>query len=182
MAVRVSNGIRARALDAEQVFERLFAAEYGRVVGIAYRILGDRAEAEDVAQDVFAAFHRRHAPDAPFAAAWLHKAAAHTALNAATSRHRRERRDQAQLERGTPSDADERGDPQAIVETTEQRRLVREALARLPERSATILVLRYSGLSYAEVAAALGVGVNQVGTLLNRAEAALRKELLRETP
>jgi len=33
------------------------------------------------------------------------------------------------------------------------------------------------GLSYAEIAAALGVGVNQVGTLLNRAEAALRKEL-----
>jgi len=41
-----------------------------------------------------------------------------------------------------------------------------------------VLTLRYGGLSYAEVAAALGVGINQVGTLLKRAEDALRKEMI----
>jgi DNA-directed RNA polymerase specialized sigma24 family protein len=58
---------------------------------------------------------------------------------------------------------------------------VRVALARLPRHAASVLVLRHSGLSYAEVAEAMGVKVGQVGTMLRRAEAALRKELNRAT-
>ena len=42
--------------------------------------------------------------------------------------------------------------------------------------------MRYSGLSYAEIAAALGVSTGQIGTLLRRAEAALRKEMKNATP
>ena len=48
-------------------------------------------------------------------------------------------------------------------------------------KPASVLVLRASGLSYAEVAQALGVGIGQVGTLLRRAESALRKEVSRGT-
>ncbi len=44
-----------------------------------------------------------------------------------------------------------------------------------------MLALRYSGLSYAEVAQAMAVQVNQVGTILRRAEEALRKEITCET-
>ncbi len=62
-------------------FERLFRREYGTVVGIAHRILGDRDAAEDVAQEVFLSFYGRHPADAGYAAAWLRSAAAHTALN-----------------------------------------------------------------------------------------------------
>ena len=54
---------------------------------------------------------------------------------------------------------------------------VRRALARLPRRAAAVLVLRHSGLSYAEVAEAMNVKVGHVGTMLRRAESALRKEL-----
>ena len=72
-------------------------------------------------------------------------------------------------------------DPQHMLETSEDRRLVRQALARLAPKPATVLVLRASGLSYAEVAQALGVGIGQIGTLLRRAEAALRKEVTRGT-
>jgi RNA polymerase sigma-70 factor (ECF subfamily) len=68
-------------------------------------------------------------------------------------------------------------DPQAVVEVDEDRREVRRALARLPRKAASVLSLRYSGLSYVEVGAALGVGANQVGTLLRRAETSLRKEM-----
>ena len=50
--------------------------------------------------------------------------------------------------------------------------LCRAALARLPERTAKLLLLRYAGLSYAEIAAALQVAPGSVGTLLVRAERA----------
>jgi DNA-directed RNA polymerase specialized sigma24 family protein len=46
---------------------------------------------------------------------------------------------------------------------------------------ATVLVLRHSGLSYAEVAAAMNVKQGHVGTMLRRAESALRKEVDRAT-
>jgi len=153
------------------------------VVGIACHILGDLHEAEDVAQEVFTQFHGRHAADAPYAPAWLHKAAAHTAFNVIRSRGRRERRDAADFLRRTQTQpaAEAALDPQRALEEAELRREVSSALSRLPEKNATILTLRYSGLSYAEVAAALGVHINQVGTLLKRAEAALRKEIERET-
>jgi hypothetical protein len=74
-------------------FEALFMAEYGRVVAIANRVLADRGEAEDVAQEVFIDFHRRHRADAPFAGGWLHQAAVHTALNRIRGRKRRQQRE-----------------------------------------------------------------------------------------
>ena len=58
---------------------------------------------------------------------------------------------------------------------------LRRVLGRLPRRSAAILVMRHGGMSYLEIADALGVNVGQVGTLLRRAESALRKEMDRET-
>ena len=154
-------------------FERLFRDEYQRVVAIANRVLADRQEAEDVAQEVFVDFHRLHSPEAAYAGPWLHRAAAHAALNAVRSRSRRARREATYgaLE-GTRF-----ADPAAAAETADERRRVRAALARLPKKSATVLALRYGGLSYAEVAGALGVNVGQIGTLLRRAEAALRREV-----
>jgi RNA polymerase sigma factor (sigma-70 family) len=158
-------------------FERLFAAEYPRVVAIAHRVLGDRAEAEDVAQEVFLDYHRRHDAEADFAPAWLHRAAAHGALNRVRSRQRRQRREAASLEPGLGPP-----DPQHLVVREEGRRQVRQALARLPQKPASALALRYSGLSYVEIGNALGVGVSQIGTLLRRAEKALRKEIDHASP
>jgi RNA polymerase sigma factor (sigma-70 family) len=66
-----------------------------------------------------------------------------------------------------------------VVEDAERRREIRQAVTRLPERSAAVLLLRHSGLSYAEVATALGIKVGNVGTVLRRAEEALRKEVNR---
>lgn len=165
---------RRRPAPGGDPFEELFQREYGRVVAIANRVLVDRAEAEDVAQEVFLDLHRRHGPNPPFAAPWLHAAAAHAALNRVRGRRRRERRELADA----VSRLSQPGlDPAREVEIQEQRREVRQALARLKPRSASILALRYSGLSYAEVGAALHVGTGQVGTLLRRAEQALKKEL-----
>ena len=162
----------------QDAFEALFKAEYARVAGIANRVLADAQEAEDVAQEVFIDFHRLHSASSPYAAPWLYRAAAHTALNQVRGRRRRERREKAQaVDEGSRA-----LDPQNVVELNEERRRVRQALAKLPAKPAAVLVLRSSGLSYSEVAEALGVRTGQIGTLLRRAEAALRKEVTRGTP
>lgn len=177
MAYAVDTLVRTE--QQESAFEQLFLREYSRVAGIAFRVLGDRDEAEDVAQEVFYALYRRHAPDAPYAAPWLYQAAAHTALNVVRGKRRRTRRETVVEEHR--SRVEDSVDPQQAVVADEQRQEVRAALGRLPEKSATVLVLRYSGLSYADVAAAIGVKTGQVGTLLRRAEAALRKEMTHGT-
>ncbi|HEY8802654.1 MAG TPA: sigma-70 family RNA polymerase sigma factor [Candidatus Dormibacteraeota bacterium] len=161
----------------DESFEALFTAEYGRVAGIANRVLADPHEAEDVAQEVFIDFHRLHSASAQYAPAWLHRAAAHAALNRLRGARRRQRREVAQA----AEDTDRTVDPQKLLEVSEDRRELRQALARLAPKPAAVLVLRASGLSYSEVAQALGVGIGQVGTLLRRAEAALRKEVVRGT-
>jgi RNA polymerase sigma factor (sigma-70 family) len=168
-----SGSLRSRSSGITSTgFDRLFAEEYARVAAIANRILGDPAAAEDVAQDVFLDLHRRFGDDpGAKAPAWLHTAAVHTALNAIRSQRRRSAREERSA---TPSPAD---DPQVAVEVAETRRAIRESLARMPRRHATVLALRYSGLSYAEIATALGIGVNGVGTRLRRAEARFRKEV-----
>ncbi len=153
-------------------FDALFRREYPRVVAIALRIVRDHDEAEDVAQDVFVSFYRKHPADAGYAAAWLHSAAAHTALNAIRSRDRRVRRDTAHAH-----ERDVAVDPAGYAMANETRAEVRAALARLDERSASLLALRHSGLSYEEIAAALGLRQSSIGTFLARAEDAFRKEV-----
>jgi RNA polymerase sigma factor (sigma-70 family) len=155
-------------------FEALFRREYARVLGIAQRIVRDADEAEDVAQDVFVAFYRKHPADAGYAPAWLYAASAHTALNVIRSHERRGRRDTAHaLER------DIAVDPARRAEEAETQAEVRAALARMDERAAALLALRYSGLSYEEIAAALGLRRSSIGTLLHRAEETFRREVTR---
>src|SRR5205814_530764 len=121
MAVLVSSGESVPSVDAADPFERLFLAEYTRVVAIANRVLADGHEAEDVAQEVFASFHRRHAPDAPYAGAWLHAAAVHAALNVVRGRQRRARREAAQAGSSDRlrGHAERKLDPQCAVEAGE---------------------------------------------------------------
>ncbi|WP_250030621.1 sigma-70 family RNA polymerase sigma factor [Paractinoplanes maris] len=165
--VALTRSPRAVRPDLEQVFR----TSYPRVVAVAARVLGSRDEAEDVAQEVFLTFGRSDVP-AGEALPWLSVAAAHTALNHLRTGKRRTGREQAARPEATavPDVAD------AVV-ASEERRRVRAALARLPRKQAIALVLRHSGLSYAEVAAALDLSPGSVGTTVRRAESALRKEL-----
>jgi RNA polymerase sigma factor (sigma-70 family) len=156
--------------------EEVFRTAYPRVVAVAARVLGSRDEAEDVAQEVFLTFGRSAVP-AGEALGWLSVAAAHTALNQIRSGRRRASREEAAGgHRATSPDVAE-----AVV-TLDERRRVRAALARLPRRQSVALVLRHSGLSYAEVAAALDLSPGSVGTTVRRAESALREELNRHAP
>jgi RNA polymerase sigma-70 factor (ECF subfamily) len=150
----------------------VFRRDYLLVVGVAARVLGARDEAEDVAQEVFLSFGRSSVPAAE-ARGWLTVAAAHTALNVVRSGRRRASREEVAAAAHDPVAPDVADH----VVTLEERRLVRSALGRLPRTQAVALVLRHSGLSYADVAAALDLSPGSVGTTVRRAESALRKEM-----
>ena len=153
--------------------EAVFRSDYPWVVAVAARVLGSRDQAEDVAQEVFLSFGRSAVP-ALGARGWLTVAATHTALNLLRSGRRRSAREMAADDGPAvvPDTAD-------LVVTRDERRAVRAALARLPHKQAAALVLRHSGLSYAEIAAALQMSPGSVGTTVRRAESVLLKELNR---
>ena len=159
--------------DVRPDLEVVFRRDYARVVAVAARVLGSRDSAEDVAQEVFLSFGRSAVP-AGEARGWLTVAATHTALNLLRSGRRRTAREEAAVDGPTvvPDVAD-------VVITREERGAVRAALARLPRKQAAALVLRHSGLSDAEVAAALDLSPTSVGTTVRRAESVLLKELNR---
>ena len=156
-------------------FESFFREHYRTVVRLAYSVVGDAQGAQDVAQDVFLAAYRRFSGDYEQAAGWVRVAAVHTALNVLRGERRRDKRQLlVQVVRSLPSAED-------TVIDRERRAEVRLVLRRLPRRSAAVLVMRHGGMSYVEIAEALGVKVGNVGTLLRRAERALREEMDRET-
>jgi len=156
-------------------FEAFFRGQYGVVVGLAQSVLGDLPAAQDVAQEVFLAAYRRFPGDYGQAAGWVRVAAVHTALNVLRGERRRDRRQLLVQAGGSLPSAED-----TVIEREAQAEL-RRVLRRLPRRSAAVLVMRHGGMSYAEIAQALGVKVAHVGTLLRRAESALRKEMDRET-
>lgn len=161
----------------EGVFEGFFRAQFPVVVRIAYSLVRDEHLAEDIAQDVLISAQRRFTlqGDSEHAVAWVRVAAAHVALNAGRGRRRRHVRQTRLLPaKSYPS-------PEEVALERDQASQIRAALAKLPRHSATVLVLRHSGLSYAEVAESMGVKIGHVGTMLRRAEASLRKEFERAT-
>jgi RNA polymerase sigma factor (sigma-70 family) len=171
--------VAAGIFTDENAFGRLFTSQYARVEAIAFRIVADRADAEDAAQEAFAQCARSGRADRPGAAAWLATAAVHHALNLLRSRRRRIAREISEYRlHGSIREAQERAfDPVSIVDAENSRRLVRAAMLRLAERDAAILALRYTGSSYRDIAETLALDVHQVGTRLARAERALKKEI-----
>lgn len=156
-------------------FEAFFRDNYRLVVRLAHNVTGDGQRAQDVAQEVFVAAYRRFPGEYEQASGWVRVAAVHTALNLLRGERRRDKR-QLSL---TPVDSLPSAE-ETVIER-EAREELRRVLRRLPRRSAAVLVMRHGGMSYAEIADALGIKVGNVGTLLRRAEAALRKEMDRET-
>ena len=74
---------------------------------------------------------------------------------------------------------DEPPDPERMVAASQEQQQVQAVLAKIRPRDAELLLLRSSGLSYEELAAALELKPASVGTLLNRAQQAFRKEYVK---
>jgi len=148
-------------------FDELFLRHYAAVYRVLYGVVGNAQEAEDLAQETFTALYRQppRLDGSGALGGWLYRVAVNRAYNALRSKQRLQRR----LGWAEP---EQQSDPQDEYVRREERERVRAALARLPERTAKLLLQRYAGLSYAEIAAALQVAPGSIGTLLARAERA----------
>lgn len=154
----------------DSAFEELFLRYYEKVYRVLYNLLGTREEAEDLAQETFLTLyhHPPRASESSNLSAWLCRVATNRGYNALRSRQRARQR-MAHL---YGSSSLETNDPYHEAVRAEERNFAQTILARLPERQSKLLLLRYAGLSYAEIAAALEIAPGSVGTLLVRAERA----------
>lgn len=166
---------------SEAAFEAIFLKHYARVVDVLFRVVGDRARAEELADDVFWKIYRQPLPPnrEHNVGGWLYRAAMRLGLDALRASVRRQRYEQAAARTDAASGA--LPDPLDTVLRAEKRHRVRETLARMKPAQAQLLILRHSGLSYQELAQALGVKASSIGTLLARAEAEFEKRY-RELP
>ena len=178
---------RYSEIASEKEFDELFKTHYEGVYRLLYRIVGTREAAEDLAQETFLRLHKaghlwahqRVSDDRHHnIRGWLYRVASNLAYNALRDEGRRQRR-QEQTARQAVVMARGEDDPAELVARTDDRQAVRRALANLPQRQAQLLLLRHAGLSYRELAEALGIAPGSVGTLLARAEIAFERSYLR---
>jgi RNA polymerase sigma-70 factor (ECF subfamily) len=166
----------ARAESGSMRFEALFVEHWASVYRILRRLVGDPAEAEDLALEAFLRLYRYHQkqPEVENAGGWLYKAAIRLGLNSIRDWKRRE---QYELNAGRYAlEESAQLSPAEILAQEEERQQARLALARMNERQSQLLILRYSGLSYKEIASALNLAPASIGPLLVRAEREFEKQ------
>src|SRR5947199_7313104 len=172
-------GLLARLRAGEpRAFEELVIAYQHRVFGVALRMLGSRAEAEEIAQEVFLRAHRAIAEFRGEArlGTWLYAIASRLCLNRLASPDRRVARGDAALAdvpAATP-------DAAAAAERAELDAALRAAIAGLPEDRRPVLVLRdVEGLAYEQIAEALALDPGTVRSRLHRARMQRKEKLER---
>ena len=162
-------------------FVAVFRERYRDLYGLAYRLLGDHGEAEDVVQETFLRLDGHAVLDRPDeeVAAWLRRVCLNTAYNRLRGQRRAsDRLDRAGRAERVDDETDADATPLLDVLRAEQQRAVRQALASLPERQRACLLLRHAGYTYTEIAATLDLAVGSVGVLLARGERAFRDAYL----
>jgi len=178
MKMRASNKAASELREADpssRSFESLFLEHWGPVYGVLLRLVGDPAEAEDLALETFLRLHQRYPlPTEGFnLGGWLYRVATNLGLRSIRSYKRREQYELT-AGKGTLDEAPE-DRPAEILNTEEERRIVRTILARMQPRQAQLLVMRYSGVAYKDIAVALGLSPASIGPLLLRAEREFEK-------
>ncbi len=169
-------------------FEQFVRDHQDLVFATAVRLLGNAADAEDVAQAVFLKAFERFAnlEGNPTAPGWLRTVARNLCLNHLTRYRSRWRLfseligidDEERDEAGAPFEPADPGTPGMLLEARERQQQLEHALRRLPDAQRVPLVLfHFEGASYQEIAGLLGVSLAKVKTDIHRGRDALRRYL-----
>jgi len=166
----------------EKAFEELIEIHQGAVIGTVSKMLGNTSDAEDIAQQVFIRLWKsapRYQPKAKFTT-YLYTIMRNLVFNESRRRNRKKeqsieaREDDFHLQTAddqTPTPADA-----ALHE--ELQKAVDQAIADLPEKQRLAVILRrYEGLPYEEIAQVLGLSISAVKSQLFRARNVLRESL-----
>ncbi len=143
------------------------------VFGVAWRILGDAGDAEDIVQEVFLEVQQLDGSRAvknwaPF----LRRVATFRALDRLRRRKSTMPIDESQMSSGED-------DPAAIAIGNELEAMLRASIGSLPQQQAAVFCLRYfEDLTYAQIASALKISSAAVATALNKARARLKTMLV----
>jgi RNA polymerase sigma-70 factor (ECF subfamily) len=166
----------------EGAFHELIRRHERRVFRLLFRMMGNREEAEDVAQEAFLSLHRhghRFRREARFST-FVYRVAANAALNRRRTLGRNRNRVselKVSQEAGFDLPAGPR-DPEDAAVGSEVRDRVQEALLELPDDlRVAVLLYDIEGQSYQEVARALGIPEGTVKSRIHRARSALRVQL-----
>ena len=147
-------------------FDATFDQHYPSLVRYCQRLTGEPDAAEDIAQEsMVRLFHHQVAGPDVGIRAWLFKTATHLVRD-----RYRVGQNRLRLLAEHPVRPSEPDSPERSLERRESRARAREALDGLSPRDREILLMRYSGFSYKEIAAAIDVEPTSIGTLLSRAE------------
>ena len=160
-----------------QAVRDLVARKLGRVLALAERLLGQRGEAEEVAQETFVRAWKQ-APHWQSGRArfdtWLHRVALNLCHDRMRRRREAELHEDLEDNRADPSPA-----PDEQLQAKERGRRVASALAALPARQREALVLQYyQELSNVEAAALMDISIDALESLLARARRGLRARLV----
>ena len=174
---------KARAGDQE-AFSHLIEMYQTPIFNLAYRMLGDPAEAEDAAQEAFLRAYTRLATydTSRSFKTWLFSIASHHCID----RLRKRRLTWLSLDEPLPADAapalaDQSPGPEEQTARGEQTALIQQHLARLSPEDRAVIVMRYwYDFSYEEIAQATGATVSAVKSRLHRARVSLAERLADE--
>ena len=170
----------------ERAFRELLEAHRDRVFNITFRMLGNRAEAEDVAQEVFITVFKTietFREESKFST-WLYRVAVNHCKNRIKYLARRHDRDRDELDetverrRTAPIGAPPPRAPDRALEGAQMEKLLQEAIAELDEDQRIVVVLRdVEDLSIEEICEITGLPDGTVKSRLHRARLVLRKKL-----
>lgn len=156
-------------------FKELFEGYYAAIVRQLTYLTGERAVAEELAQETFLKLYETPPQELANPGAWLATVAIHLGYNYLRGEKRRKNREEYVGVRESPNliAIDD------IGIRNQEIRMVRQVLRRLPGRDRMLLLLKFSGYRYDEIAPVIGVEKTSVGTLLTRAQARFRGEYIR---
>jgi RNA polymerase sigma factor, sigma-70 family len=160
---------------APDLFKDIFHKHYPSVLRKLIALLRDKSAAEDLAQDVFLKLYK-NPPSRPEAVgAWLHQVLTRSAYDYLDQKARERMLVERQEKQLMTEPQSFQSGEQAVIKQDEEEQ-VQGWLNSLPERDRDLLLLRYSGYSYSEIAQELNVQQPQVGMLLKRAGERLKKQ------
>ena len=155
----------------QSAFNQLVLKYRNRVMGVATRMLGNRVEAEDLAQDVFVKVYHglKEFKQESLFSTWLYRITANSCLNH-QRRKRRERQANEALDESELTLSDSTSDPHIALEEKQLKLCLEKAIQALPREQKIVLILRdIEGLSYEAIADSLGVELGTVRSRLHRA-------------